>query len=164
MIVADTYTRPQIALHWVIVGLVAAQFLTADAMEAFFDKAEKAGALAGFPTNTVAIAHAVGGSAILILMLVRLGVRLAYGAPRPPQKLTPVLQLASRIAHYGFYVLLVALPATGIVSLYVNAGAGDAHVLLKTALIVLIIAHVAGALVHAFILRDGVARRMLPWW
>lgn len=101
MIVADTYTRPQIALHWVIVGLVAAQFLTADAMEAFFDKAEKAGALAGFPTNTVAIAHAVGGSAILILMLVRLGVRLAYGAPRPPQKLTPVLQLASRIAHYG---------------------------------------------------------------
>lgn len=161
--IADMYTRSQIALHWIIVALVGAQFLTADAMEAFFDKAEKVGALAGFPTNTVAIAHAVGGSAILLLMLARLGIRLTYGSPRPPQNLMPVLQLASRITHYGFYALLVALPASGMVALYVNADAGDVHVLLKTALIVLIIAHLAGALVHAFILRDGLVRRMLPW-
>jgi cytochrome b561 len=163
MIATDTYTRPQIALHWVIVGLVAAQFLTADSMEGFFDKSEKAGVLAGFPSNPVAIAHAVGGSTILVLMLVRLGVRLVYGAPRAPRSLMPVLQLASRMTHYAFYVLLLALPATGVIALYVTPGAGDLHVLLKTALIILIMGHLAGALVHALILQDGVVRRMLPW-
>jgi cytochrome b561 len=163
MAATDTYTGPQITLHWIIVGLVAAQFLTADAMEAFFDNAEEAGVPAGFPTNATAIAHAIGGSIILVLMLARLGVRLAYGAPQAPRSLMPALQLASRITHYGFYVLLVALPASGMIALYVTAEAGDLHGLLKTALVFLILAHVGGALFHALILRDGVASRMLPF-
>ena len=158
----DTYTTPQVILHWLIVGLVAAQFLTAEAMEEFFDKAEDAGVLAGFPTDPVAMAHALGGGTILILMLVRLGLRSAYGAPPPPESLTPALQFASRATHYTFYVLLIALPATGMTALYLNAGAGRLHVILKTVLLVFILAHVAGALAHAFVFKDGVVRRMLP--
>ena len=136
--------------------------LTAEAMEEFFDKAEDAGVLAGFPTDPVAMAHALGGGTILILMLVRLGLRLAYGAPPPPASLTPALQLASRVTHYAFYVLLIALPARGMTALYLNSEAGDVHVFLKTVLLIFILAHLVGALAHAFVFKDGVVRRMLP--
>jgi cytochrome b561 len=161
---AAAYTRPQVLLHWLIVVLVAAQFLTADAMEDFFDKAEDAGALAGFPAGDAgAMAHALGGSTILVLMLIRFGLRLAHGAPPPPASLSPMLQFAARATHYIFYVLLIALPLTGATALYVNSEAGDVHGLLKTVLLLFILAHVAGALTHAFVFRDGVVRRMLSW-
>jgi len=162
MIATAAYTKPQIALHWLIVVLVGAQFLTAEAMQQFFEKAEDAGVLAGFPTNPIAVAHAGGGGAILLLMLMRLGLRLAYGAPPAPHSLTPILRLASRATHYAFYVVLVALPATGMAALYITPEAGDLHVLLRAVLLVLIVAHVAGALTHAFVFKDGVVRRMLP--
>jgi len=162
MIATDAYTKPQITLHWLIVVLVGAQFLTAEAMKQFFEKAEDAGVLAGFPTDPIAMAHAGGGGAILVLMLIRLGLRLTYGAPPAPQSLTPALKLASRATHYTFYIVLVALPATGMAALYITPQAGDVHFLLKTVLLILIAAHVAGALAHAFIFKDGVVRRMLP--
>src|SRR5665647_697221 len=108
MIATDSYTKAQIALHWVVVVLIAAQFLTAEAMEKFFEKAEDAGVLAGFPADPTAIAHAAGGGTILALMLIRVGLRLAYGAPPSPPNLTHALQLASRTAHHAFYVLLLA--------------------------------------------------------
>ena len=62
MIAVDAYSKPQIALHWLIVVLVAAQFVSAGAMEQFFDKAEDARELAGFPTDPEAIAHAIGAA------------------------------------------------------------------------------------------------------
>ncbi len=106
MIAAYIYTKPQITIHWVIVGLVVAQFLTADAMETFFDAAEKSNVLAGFPTNPTAIAHAVGGSIIVLLMLLRLGLRLTFGAPPAPASLAPVAQ-----ARLTYYPLLVLYPS-----------------------------------------------------
>ena len=160
---SDVYTRPQITIHWVIVGLVAAQFLTAEAMETFFDAAEKAKALAGFPTDPTAMAHAIGGSIVALLTLLRLGLRLTCDAPPAPVSLAPILKLASRITHYSFYVLLIALPMTGAAALYLTPEAGDVHVVLKTVLVVFVLAHVAGALVHAFVLKDGIIRRMIPW-
>ncbi len=79
-----------------------------------------------------------------------------------PRVLTPALQLASRATHYAFYLLLIALPTTGITALYLNAEAGHLHAFLKTVLLVFIVAHLTGALAHAFIFKDGVIWRMLP--
>jgi cytochrome b561 len=149
-------------LHWLIVVLVAAQFLTAEAMEDFFDKAEDAGMLAGFPTDSIAIGHALGGTLILVLMLFRLWLRWSHGAPLPPANLKPVLQLAARATHAGFYLLLILLPITGATALYLTSEAGDVHAVLKSVLIVLIAVHVAGAGVHAFVYKDDVLRRMIP--
>ena len=162
MSATETYAKPQIFLHWLIAALVAAQFLTAEAMQEFFEKAEDAKVLAGFPTGTTSMVHAIGGGAILLLLLVRLGLRLSYGAPSAPASLSPLLQRGSRFAHYAFYVLLAALPLTGAASLYLSSEIGDAHVLLKNLLLAVIAAHVAGALAHAFYFKDGVVRRMLP--
>ena len=156
------YTRAQIALHWLIVILVAVQFLTAEAMEEFFDKAEDAGVLAGFPTSSGAIAHALGGGLILVLMFYRIWLRWSYGAPLLPANMKPILQLAARATHAGFYVLLVLLPLTGAAALYINSEAGDVHGAIKSVLILLIAVHVAGAVVHAFVYKDDVLRRMMP--
>jgi cytochrome b561 len=157
-----TYSRAQIALHWSIVALVTAQIFTAEAMEDFFDKAEDAGVLAGFPTDPVAIGHAIGGALILVLMLARIWLRRSHGTPAPPVGMHPVLRLAARATHDGLYLLLILLPVTGAAALYVNSEAGDVHALLKSVLIVLIALHVAGAGVHAFVYKDDVVRRMIP--
>jgi cytochrome b561 len=162
MSATETYAKPQIMLHWLIAALVVAQFLSAEAMQEFFEKAEDAKVLAGFPTDNTSMVHAIGGATILVLMLVRLGLRLSYGAPASPGSLSPLLQRASRFAHYAFYVLLVAVPLTGAASLYISSEIGDAHVILKNVLLSVIAAHVAGALAHAFYFKDGVVRRMLP--
>lgn len=164
MTAPETYAKPQIILHWLIVALVVMQFVSADAMQEFFEKAEDAKVLAGFPTGTTAMVHAIGGAAILVLMLVRLGLRLSYGAPPPPASLSPMLQFASRAAHYAFYVLLAAVPISGALTLYVSSEIGDVHLILKNILVVVIVAHIAGALAHAFYFKDGAVRRMLPWW
>lgn len=163
MTATETYAKPQIVLHWLIAALVAAQFLSAEAMQEFFEKAEDAKVLAGFPAeDTTAMMHAIGGAAILVLMLVRLRLRLSYGAPAPPASLSPMLQRASSFAQYAFYLLLVALPLSGAASLYINSEIGDVHVILKDLLLVVIAAHVAGALAHVFYFKDGVVRRMMP--
>jgi cytochrome b561 len=159
---AARYSTSQIALHWLIVALVAVQFLTAEAMEQFFDKAEDAGTLAGFPVDSVAIGHAVVGAAVFLLTLVRLGLRWSFGAQPAPENMAPLVRLAAGVTHAGLYVLLIALPVTGVAALYLNPEAGDLHGVLKTVLLVLIAAHVAGAAVHAFVYRDGVLGRMLP--
>ncbi len=87
---------------------------------------------------------------------------LDFDLRQPPPTLTRALQLVSRATHYAFYLLLVTLPATGMAALYINSEAGDLHLLLKNVLLILIAAHIAGTLTHAFILKDGVIRRMLP--
>lgn len=159
---SSSYSHTQQILHWLVVGLLICQFLTAEAMEHFLDKAEDAGKLAGFPTDLVPMSHAIFGGTIFLLMLLRVWLRLTRGAPAAPGHLPTVLKLASRATHFAIYALLLLLPLTGAVALYVTASAGDVHVVLKTVLLAFIAAHVAGALVHGLVLKDGVIRRMLP--
>ena len=57
------YRSVQIGLHWATVLLVVFQLLTTDAMEKFFDAAEDAGRLAGFPDEPIAMGARAGGRA-----------------------------------------------------------------------------------------------------
>lgn len=156
------YRSIQIGLHWATVLLVVFQFLTADAMGKFFDAAEDAGRLAGFPDEPVAMAHALEGGLILIFTAARLLARIAYGAPDAPASLPTLLKVISRATHYGLYLLLILVPVSGAVALYVTPDAGDIHKILKTLLLVTVGLHVAGAAYHALALRDETVRRMLP--
>jgi cytochrome b561 len=79
-----------------------------------------------------------------------------------PTNMQPILRLAARVTHGGFYLLLVLLPLTGVAALYLNSEAGDVHGAIKSVLILLIAVHVVGAAVHAFIYKDDVFRRMIP--
>lgn len=136
--------------------------------------------------------HKSIGITILLLTVLRLAWRLMNRQPPFPPTMRPWERAFARATHFGFYVLLFALPLSGwaMVStsplgiptlLYgvvpwpnlpwaaraenpeaLEAILSEAHELLAFGMIALLVLHVAGALRHHFLLRDTVLRRMLP--
>ena len=73
------YSGVQIALHWAIAGLIVINyFISARMGHALKIHLDGTGAMGG--TATV---HVYAGVAMLVLVLVRLGVRIAQGVPAP---------------------------------------------------------------------------------
>ncbi len=152
------YHTRQLVAHWVIVMLVAMQFLLNDGMVRAFTAGEEAGRLV---IAGGVITHATSGSVILLVMLYRLWLRRHHGAPPPPSSLPRWLQIASRANHYAFYVLLIGMPLLGATALLTLWGwVGTLHSLSASLLAVLIVAHLAGAFWHAT-KRDGTLVRIL---
>jgi cytochrome b561 len=129
--------------------------------------------------------HKPLGIAILVLALVRLAVRLRYGAPSLPADLPEPMKLAAQLSHYALYVLMIGMPLLGWGMLSAaaypvvlfggvhlptilaqNDGLHtllwDAHFYLAFVFFALVLLHVAAALFHAFVRRDGVFYAMAP--
>ena len=127
--------------------------------------------------------HKPLGAAILVLALVRLVVRLRYGAPPLPADLPEPLKLAAHLSHYALYALMIAMPLLGWgmlsaadypVVLYgglhlppilprsasLHALLWSAHFYLAFLFFALILMHLAAALYHALVRRDGVFQSM----
>jgi cytochrome b561 len=132
---------------------------------------------------TLVSIHKPLGIAILVLALIRLAVRLRYGAPALPADLPEPMKLAAHGSHYALYILMIAMPLIGWgmmsaaaypVVLYgglhlppilpLNAELHtllwNAHFYLAFAFFALILLHVAAALFHALVRRDGVFQSM----
>ncbi len=132
---------------------------------------------------TLVAIHKPLGIAILALALIRLALRLRYGAPSLPADLPEPMKLAAHLSHYAFYLLMIGLPLIGWgmlsaaaypVGLYgglqlppilplsdsLHTLLWNAHYYLAFAFFALILLHVAAALFHAFIRRDGVFEAM----
>lgn len=153
------YSALQILLHWLVAALVLFQLIFGESMTTVVDAAEEGTAVSPFD-QTIATAHYWVGISILALVIIRLAVRLAQGAPEAvgPANWTT---LAAKAVHAVFYLLLVAVPVTGLLTTYVSDEFGDIHALAKPAFIVLIAAHAGAALFHHFFLKDGTLKRML---
>ncbi len=134
-------------------------------------------------TNTLYSWHKFIGFCLLWLIVVRVIVRLMRGAP-PPVPLHPLQRIASEATHFGLYVLLLLVPILGWtgVSAYGARGTpfgfqlpeiiaqnqplgemilkyhGWAAILLG----LLALMHIGAALMHRFIIKDGVFARMWP--
>ena len=129
--------------------------------------------------------HKTLGITILVLALIRLGVRARYGAPALPADLPEPMKLAAHLSHYGLYALMIAMPLLGWgmmsagsypVVLFgnirlppilppsdgVHTLLWNAHYYLAFAFFALILMHLAAALFHALIRRDGVFDAMGP--
>jgi cytochrome b561 len=129
--------------------------------------------------------HKSLGVTILILALIRLVVRLSSGAPPLPPDLPAHMKLAAHASHYVLYGLMIVMPLLGWGMLsaagYPIVIAGgvrlpailpqsdslhtllwDAHFLLAFAFFGVILLHIAAALFHALIRRDGVFESMAP--
>jgi len=127
--------------------------------------------------------HKSLGIAILVLALIRLGVRLRYGAPPLPADLPEPMKLAAYLSHYALYALMIGMPLIGWAMLsaaaYPVAVFGglylpaivpqsdslhtwlwDANFYLAFAFFGLVLMHVAAALFHALVRRDGVFQTM----
>lgn len=154
------YSRTQIALHWLIAAVIVMQWLTSDAMGDAFRPLARG--LAQSPAlDAGSWVHLVGGVAVLLLVLIRFGLRLGHGTPPAPPELTPPLVWLSKAVHWAFYLVLLLLPVSGLAALLINVDASDPHGVLFNILILLVILHLSGVLFHSIVLRDGLIRRML---
>jgi cytochrome b561 len=152
---ARSYTFGQIVLHWSIAALVVWQLVFGEEMEALEHRAD------ADPTELfLANSHLWVGFAILALVALRIVLRIVNGAP-PPVESGRAAAIIARVAHAAFYVLLVAVPVTGILDYYFQLPTGELHELGKPLFIVLIALHVAATLWHQFIRHDGTLRRMI---
>lgn len=156
-----SYSLPQRALHWLTAVLVFYNLLLPDGMSEWHRAMRRTGSATAEQLASANI-HAYNGIAILLLICARLFLRFGHGAPAAPPEEPVIFRYVATGAHAGLYLLLVALPVTGIAAFYLGYdGAGDMHAdVLKVILWVLIAAHVAGALVHQFYWKTNALRRM----
>lgn len=153
------YSRLQITLHWVVVCLVALQYLLHEGISDAYDVAEDTGVYA---MSLPVIAHIAGGALILLLACWRLILRNDRGVPAAPEGEPEVFRRLSHVAHLAVYALLILLPVTGALAWGGRMeAAGDAHEVLKTLLLLLIAAHVGAVAVHQLVWKTGVMKRMM---
>jgi len=129
--------------------------------------------------------HRPLGLAILLLALARLVWRWRHPPPPLPAELPRWQTRAARASHWLLYTLMLALPLIGWAMLSAGgypiplafgltlpaivphhpalyAGLHLAHVVLAWGFAGLVLLHLAGALHHAFIRKDGVFSAMTP--
>ncbi len=151
------YSRAQIALHWIAALLILQQYVFKDAMsaawEAFGDGLEIA-------FDPLVLAHVAGGALVLVFALWRLSIRARRGAPAMVGE-SVVQRALAKGTHVGLYALMILMPISGSVAWFGGIdAAAQGHNILKVALLALIALHVAGALWHQFVLKDGLIDRM----
>ena len=133
-------------------------------------------------TNWLYSSHKLLGLIILFVVVARLSYRLTKGAPADEPTLEPWQKGVSHATHWLLYLLLIAVPIGGYIgiSLYPaldvhgftlpavaspNQQAAERvlfwHMLGAFAIVLLAGMHVAAALFHYLIRRDGVLQRML---
>ena len=181
------YSTVAIVLHWLIAVMILSLVFVGWWMEDLRYQAITGEVSFDF-TQSIYNWHKTFGITVLILSLARLGWRLTHPVPALPETMTAWEKLAARGTHIAFYAMMIGLPIGGWVTasatnfptklfniegfllpnlpvpqteaFYEFAssahGMGGWFVLLTAAL------HVAGALKHHFIERDGVLARMIP--
>jgi cytochrome b561 len=151
------YSGAQIALHWVIALMVLFQLIFGESMGAV-GRAVARGETPDPTDQTLASAHYWVGIAILVLVGLRIALRLIQGAPEP---IGAGVQLKiAKAIHAIFYLLMIAVPVTGLLAVYVNEEIGEVHEIGKPIFIAFIVLHALGALVHHFKLKDDTLRRI----
>jgi cytochrome b561 len=155
------YHPIQIALHWLIVALVLVQYATSGAIV----RTHEAVAAGGKPTSDDLFLHVVhnrGGLIIVALMVARLVARLWVGRRLSTDEI-PTTSRAVAIGHAALYVLLIAQGLTGAIASYLWWPISIVHVFLFNAILVAVAGHIAMAIWHEFVRKDGTLRRMLPF-
>ncbi|TAH64756.1 MAG: cytochrome B [Rhodopseudomonas palustris] len=153
------YSRTQIALHWIVVALVAAQYIFKDAIAHAWMAWQQE---LPFAFDPRILAHVVVGQLILALIGWRLVLRMRRGAPPSPEDEPAPMRAIAKLSHAGFYVILAALSASGAAAWFGDiAPAAKLHNLLKTLLLALVVLHVLAALLHHVVLKTDVIRRMI---
>jgi cytochrome b561 len=159
-------------LHWLLALLVIAALALGALVMAKMPNSD--------PMKLEALrSHMVGGAAILSLMLLRLFVRSSTARPAPATARNPLLDRLAWWSHRLLYAAVIAMALSGLVMalqtrlpwiLFAHEGRLPptfwalpiryVHYGLSRLLMALIVLHLAGALYHTFILRDGLLRRM----
>jgi len=169
---ARRYHPLLVGLHWLLALLIIVNLAMGSLQLQHIPNSslEKLTALQG---------HMAAGMLILILTLVRIGVRLMTRTPAPIQSDGPLWNRLSSTAHLGLYLLVLLMALSGMaLSVQANLPAAvfegsmslptsfadfaprQAHGWIANALLLLIVGHVCAALYHQFVRQDGLLRRM----
>jgi cytochrome b561 len=165
----DRYGAVAIMIHWLtaaaVVGLIISGLITAETTD---PEAKKA----------ILRVHAPVGALVLLLTLTRIAWwLLADRRPAARDSGSRLQQRLAGIVHLAFYPLLIVLGGSGIAMLVLSGaiptliGEGPLpdfstllprgpHGLAAWALIGLVTLHIAAALYHQFVRRDGLLARM----
>lgn len=132
---------------------------------------------------TLVAIHRSLGISILVLAILRLLVRLRYGTPPLPSDMPELMKLGAVLSHYALYALMICMPILGWAMLSAAAYPvvvfghitlprilpqsdrlhtllWNTHYYLAFLFFAIVLLHVAAALYHALIRRDGVFEAM----
>lgn len=176
------YTASAKGLHWLIAALIFVQFPLAWTM----------GEFSGLDKFRAYNIHKSIGLVILSVMALRLIWRLFNPPPSLPQSLPARERILAHTWHIALYVAILAMTLSGWAmisssnkpSVFFNAAPfplipwlaslapeekkqyakvfAEVHEITANVLLFLVAVHVAAALRHALVLKDGVMSRMLP--
>ena len=167
------YDSRTIWFHWLTVILIVGQWIGAKTIDMW-----PAGALRVDARS----AHMTLGVIIGLLVLARIAWRVT-GGRRLPSADRGILALLAKAMHWGLYLLVLGTVSLGLTMIalrganYFNfvmvPGFIDAtretsravhsyHELAGTAILIAAALHAAAALIHQYVMRDGVLARMIP--
>lgn len=170
------YSPLSIALHWIMVLLIAAGYATILLRENFPRGRDLREGLKGW--------HFMLGLAILALVVIRIAVRLVDRTPPITPQPAAWQAFLARVTHLALYAFLVAMPVAGWVILSASGKAipffglelpalvgqsealaeqvEELHEAVGTIGYFLIGLHALAALFHHYVVRDDTLRRMMP--
>jgi cytochrome b561 len=167
------FSPVQRLLHWTMALAILAMLFIGIGMVATVSRAH----------NTLIALHRPLGIAILLLVLLRVGVRLKRGSPALPADMPMLQRVAAKLSHLVLYALMLGMPLIGWAMLSaagypvtmfgafhlpsivphdirLYAALRALHTYLALALFLTVLAHLAAALFHGLIRRDGVFSSM----
>lgn len=129
--------------------------------------------------------HKWAGVTVFLLLMIRLGWRVTHQPPALPEQMPALHQFLAHAGHAGLYLLMLAIPLSGwlmssakgyqtvwfgvlplpdLIGKDKELGAllKEVHESLNLMLVALVLVHIAAALKHQWIDRDGILNRMLP--
>jgi cytochrome b561 len=175
---AAPYGRVAVALHWLVALALTGQVAFGFLLDRLAPR--------GTPARTEVLnLHKSIGIAIGLLIVLRLAWRLAHRPPPWPAAMAAWQRRAAHLGHRTLYACMVLLPLSGYVAsnfsrrgviLFgtplapwgpdlpeVYRALQRVHDASAFVLCALVAGHVAFALKHALVDRDGVLSRMWPW-
>lgn len=170
----ERYNRIAIGFHW-LVGIIMIGLLALGLIMVDMPKPDKY-VFYGW--------HKAFGIFVLGLVVLRLLWRLTHRTPPLPSSTPPLQAFASKLTHWALYAMMLIMPLAGWVmssagghpiSMFsisippiveenkeLGAIAHDIHEIGGWVLLGLVLLHIAAALYHQFIQKDGLMWRILP--
>ena len=172
----NRYSKLTIALHWIMLLLIVAAYATINLRELYPKGSD--------PREALKALHFMLGLSVLILVFIRLPARFASKAPAIIPELALWQKIAAHSAHGFLYLMMIALPLLGWLTLSAagkvipfygfnlpaliaeNKDLGktlkEIHETVGTIGYYVIGLHAAAAIFHHYIKRDNTLIRMLP--
>ena len=158
----SSYHYSQIIIHWLVALLVIYQFTFGGNIE--FLELESC---IHSKTNALKSCqhlnnHYLIGVIIFLLMIIRLFLRILFGAPPLPKSIPLSIKIFARLSHYLIYFILFSMPFFGLYMYYFNSEISQfLHITFSKILLFLILLHICAVAFHEGVLGSKLFYRMV---